>query len=687
MAFYVGIDVGGTFTDGVVADDTGRIQIFKVPSVPGQPSIGFMNCLVRAASSYGVSLEAFLAEVANLKYGTTIATNLLIEGKIAKTGLITTRGFQDTLIIQRIGREYLAIDLQVERPDPLTPRSLIEEITERVDATGKVITPLNMEDLTNSIERLSAKGVEAFAVCLLWSFKNPTHERIVREAILQKNPKSYVSISTDTAPLIGEYERTATTVMNASLGPPIASHLKGLNDQLKKEGLGVPLLLMQSTGGVTPAEDAFLKPITLVNSGPAGGVIAGKYIGELLGLKNIICIDMGGTSFDTSLVSEGYYSVSAKPRLFNYNVYVPIIDIRSIGAGGGSIAWVDAGRRLKVGPQSAGADPGPACYGKGGQDPTVTDANVVLGKINPDYFLGGEMQLETARAMEAIASKAAQPLGMDVVEAALGIRRVVDANMAGALRSITISKGYDPKDYTLLSFGGAGPVHAASLAEELNIETIVIPYMATVQSAFGVMTSDVVHTFLISNVMAVDNATAINECFSRIERQGLELLGKEGFLPENISILRQADMRYKGQVHEVTVPVPAGSLTVQDLNKLIASFEKKYEALYGRGTAFTEAGYEILGFRVDVAAANRAPPQDKLELKGADPNHALKTIRKVFFGKEKINTNIYSGNRLEPGNRIKGPAIIEYMGTTAEIPPGFKARIDGYLNLILKRRG
>lgn len=686
MAFYVGIDVGGTFTDGVVADDRGEVRIFKVPSVPREPALGFLNCLEKAAASFDLPLEKFLKDVQSLKYGTTIGTNLLIEGKTAKTGLITTKGFRDTLIIQRAGREYLGIDLQVERPPSLIPRSFIEEVTERVDKAGEVITPLDPGDVRKGIKRLAAKGVEAFAVCLLWSFKNSAHERAIRQAILKRNPQSYVSVSSEIAPLIGEYERTATTVMNASLGPPIARHLRGLTEKLSAKGLKAPLLLMQSTGGVTPAQDASLRPITLMNSGPAGGVIGSKYLGEMLGLKNLICVDMGGTSLDSSLITGGCYSASVEPRVFNHNLYVPMIDIYSIGAGGGSIARVDMARRLKVGPQSAGADPGPACYGKGGEEPTVTDADVVLGRINPQNFLGGEMPLDLNRAQAAIAGKVARPLGMDVLQAAWGICRVVDANMAGAIRSISIRKGYDPRNYALVAFGGAGPVHAASLAKEIGISTIVIPTMATAQSAFGIMSSDVVHTFSISDVMGADDAAALNKRFSGLEQQGLELLAREGFSRKDFSILRQAEMRYRGQVHEVTVTVPAKPLTDQDLKGLVASFERNYQSLYGRGTVFSEAGYEIVSFRVDVTGRTKKPLLAKLKHQGASPRQARKTVRKVVFDKESIATTVFDGNRLEPGNRIKGPAIVEYMGTTAVIPPDFTGNVDAYQNLLLERR-
>ena len=420
QGFLVGVDVGGTFTDAVVADDKGGLHIFKVPTVAENPAAGFMNCISKAASSFGLSLKAFLGHVDKLAYGTTVALNILIQAKGAKTGLITTKGFRDTLPIARVGREYLAPDLQVDRPPSLIPRSLIEEVSERVDYAGRAVTPLGMDSVEVAVQRLAGKGVEAIAVCLLWAFKNPSHERKIKKFIEDNYPTIHVSLSSEIAPIIGEYERTATVTMNAILGPPITAWLSELSSRLQASGLEVPLLIMQSTGGVAQTEEASLKPVTLLNSGPVGGVIASKCFSDLLGLPNLICVDMGGTSFDVGLISEGQYSASLVSRVLSHNIFVPMVDVHSIGAGGGSIAWLDMGARLKVGPQSAGAQPGPVCYGRGGVEPTVTDANVVLGRINPHYFLAGEMPLDLVSAQRVISERIALPLGMSTVAMTLG---------------------------------------------------------------------------------------------------------------------------------------------------------------------------------------------------------------------------------------------------------------------------
>lgn len=682
----MGIDVGGTFTDGVLSDDQGNFFIFKTPTVTGEPSVGFMNCLGRATDFLGISLIEFLQSLEKLAYGTTIATNILIEGKAAKTGLITTKGFRDTLPLMRTARDRMGVDLQCERFPSLTPRSLIEEVSERVDYAGDEVTPLSIEDVEATLEKLSAKGVEALAVCLLWSFKNSSHERKIGDIIKKKLPGIYFSLSCDIAPITGEYERTATTVMNASLGPPIKKHLDLLTGELEKKHLRTPLLIMQSTGGVVPAADAAMKPVTLVNSGPSGGLIASKYISQLLGEKNVICIDMGGTSFDASLITNGEYSASLVSRAVNQDIFVPMLDIYSIGAGGGSIAWLDMGKRLKVGPQSTGAFPGPVCYGKGGKEPAVTDADAVLGRINPEYFLGGEMSLEVDNAAQAIEEKLARPLGLSLVEAASGICRIVDANMSNAIRVITVEKGYDPREYVMIAFGGAGPVHCASLAKELGIKKVIISYLATAQSAFGIAASNIVHSLSQSDVIGPEKLEKINKHFSNLKKKGLALLNKEKINARDIEMLASVDIRYKMQSHEMTIPVPDKLLSADDMARLMETFEQRYEAIYGAGTAFRQAGFEIVTFRVDAVGKIKKPVLQKHYTAGENSSQALKGKRKVFFDNTFVMTDIYDGDRLKPGNIIKGPAIVEYKGTTAVIYPEQSGTVDNYLNLILSEK-
>ncbi len=682
--YYVGIDIGGTFTDGILINEQGTVYHFKTPSVPANPSEAFMRCLTKGAKLAGISLEELMHGIGKLAYGNTIATNALLEHKTAKTGLITTRGFQDTLAIARIGREYLGIDLQCQRPDPLVPRNRIEEITERIDSRGEVVIPLQEKELAEILAKYEASDIAAVAVCLLWSFKNSEHEERIGRALQEKFPGLYFSLSHEIAPMIGEYERTATTAINASLGPLLQSHLGTLSRELAEQGLTVPLLLMQATGGVVPTEDAILKPITLVNSGPAGGVIAGKYLSELLGLPNCICIDMGGTSLDVSLITQGQYSASLTARISDNNVMVPMLDIYCIGAGGGSIAWLDGGRRLKVGPQSTGSTPGPACYGRGGSEPAVTDADVVLGRIDPHYFLGGEIILHKDRAVQAIEDKIAGPLGLDLLVAAEGICRIVDANMADAVRTMTLRKGLDPRDFALIAFGGAGPVHAAAIAQELGLKTIVIPAMAAVQSAFGIVQSDITHSLTLGDTVEISDLEKINRHFAELESKGLELLKKDGISEENREMRRWVDMHYRGQVHEVTVPLPARPSTQQDIAAIIRAFETMYESIYGKGTAFSQAGYEVAIFRVDAVGKTKKPAALAVASAGPDSSHALKGQRQVFSQGKLTAINVYSGEKLTPGNVIHGPGIVEYVDTTAVINADMSATIDPYLNLILQ---
>ncbi len=681
--YYVGIDIGGTFTDGILIDGQGRVHHFKTPSVPSNPSEAFMQCLTKAARFLDISLENLLPRISKLSYGNTIATNALLEHKVAKTGLITTRGFRDVLAIARIGREYLGIDLQCQRPDPLVPRSRIEEITERVDSRGEVVTPLKEAEIGEMLDSFAAADISAIAVCLLWSFKNPEHERKIGRAIVERFPGMYFSLSHEVAPIIGEYERTATTVINASLGPLLKSHLGTLSEELEKGGLNVPLLLMQATGGVVPTADAALMPITMVNSGPAGGVIAGKYLSELLGMPNCICVDMGGTSLDVSLITEGQYSASLSARISDNNVVVPMLDIFCIGAGGGSIAWLDGGRRLKVGPQSAGSNPGPSCYGRGGTEPTVTDADVVLGRIDPQFFLGGEILLDKDKAASAIAEKIARPLGLDLLVAAEGICRIVDANMADAVRTMTLRQGYDPRDYALIAFGGAGPVHAAAIAQELGIKTIVIPSMAAVQSAFGIVQSDITHSLTLGDTVEIGDLDKITRHFTELEERGLDLLRKDGIREEQMEMRRWVDMHYRGQAHEVTVPLLARPSSREDIKGIIEAFERKYESIYGKGTAFSQAGYEIAVFRVDAVGKTKKPDTPACVPSGPDSSPALKGYRQLFFQGALTTVPVYSGEKLKTGNVVPGPCIVEYVDTTAIINANMRATMDPYRNLIL----
>ena len=685
MGFYVGVDVGGTFTDGVVVDDAGHVRVVKTPSVPGDPSRGFLECLRKAGAAEGLELRDFLARVEKLAYGTTLATNLIVEGKGARTGLITTRGFKDTLPIARIGREYLGIDLQVERPPALIPRRMIAEVTERVDSQGRVVTPLQLAEVEVALNALASDGFEALAIAFLWSFKNPAHEEAVASEVARLRPDVYLSLSSQVAPLAGEYERSATAVMNALLGPPLRGHLERLDQRLAGEGFGGALLLMQSTGGATPVADAALTPVTLINSGPAGGLLATSFLGRTLGLKNLIAVDMGGTTFDASLITEGQVPTRAQSRVAGHNIYVPMLEIQSIGAGGGSIAWIDAGSRLKVGPRSAGADPGPACYPDGGNEPTVTDADLLLGRLSPDRFVGGELLLSVDRAQAVMAARIARPLGMTVLEAARGIATIVDANMADALRRITLQKGHDPRDFTLVAFGGAGPTHAAALARDLGIRRIIVAPMATAQSAFGVVAADIGHSFWVSDVFDFADAGRVNRHLADLEARGHALLEREGIPAERRRMVRWAEVRYRGQAHQVMVPVPEGNLDRREVEEVRAAFEERYEGLYGRDSGYREAGVELVNLRVDAVGLTRQPALTAEPESPPDPSAAWRERRLVYLGGLDLEeADVYVGEALRSGHRLSGPAVVEYVATTVLIYSGQRASVDAYLNVIIE---
>ena len=466
MPRMIGIDTGGTFTDCVVLNEDGQFTFGKAPTTPSDFSSGTIDSLRVVASGLNMTLEELLKDTILFSYGTTVATNTIINRSGAKTGLITTRGFEDTILIMRaIGRiaglseEEIMYMARTYKPDPLVPKPLIKGVRERVDYKGKVVIPLNINEVERVVDELVQRGVEAIAVVLMWSQANPIHERAVGTLISHRYPEIYLSLSSDLVPLIGEYERTATTVINAYLGPVIHQYLSSLGEKLKSYGLRVPSLVMQSYGGSLPAEGTVKRPVGLLSSGPVAGVIGSRYLAELLGYQNIITTDVGGTSFDVGLIYNGVIEMEKRPTISQYSLLIPMVDVKSIGAAGGSMARVEpATGLLKVGPKSAGADPGPVCYDKGGTEPTTTDADLILGYLNPDYFLGGRIPLKKEKAYEAIKTKIADPLGMDVIDAAAGVYAITNSQMSDLIRSISVGRGYDPRTCVLFSYGGAGPL-------------------------------------------------------------------------------------------------------------------------------------------------------------------------------------------------------------------------------------
>jgi N-methylhydantoinase A len=694
--YRLGVDIGGTFTDAtLINEETGEIRVGKVPSTPQDPSHGFMEATHRILREADVSPD----EVGYVVHGTTVATNSIIEGKVARTGFVTTDGFRDLLEIQRQIRPSL-YDLQFEKPRPLTPRYLCFGVPERLDAQGNVLTPLDEGTVRDVAERLRQEDVESIAVCFLHAYINPSHEKRTGEILREILPDTIISLSSEVAPEFREYFRASTTVINASIRPVVGRYLQSIEARLRAEGLEAELLVMQSSGGVFTFAAASEKPVFMVESGPAAGVIAATYLGTTLEYPDVISFDMGGTTAKAGLIQNGTpritkdYEVGAAAqtgvgasRGAGYPIRTPVIDLVEIGAGGGSIAWVDSGGVLRVGPQSAGADPGPVCYGAGGTEPTITDANLVLGRLNPSFFLGGEIELEVETARRAIQEKCADPLSLDLVEAAHGIVEIANAAMVNALRLVSVQRGYDPRDFVLTAFGGAGPVHANRLAAEIDVPTTIIPMSPGTTSAMGLLVTDLKHdysTTLIQHVDQLDTA-AVEETYQELEAQGGTSLEREEVRPEDISFLRQVDMRYVGQSYELTVPLPAEQLDASKVDRVLEQFHIEHDRAYGY-SAPTEP-VEFVNLRLTAIGKIAKPRLRELEGNNTDIAAAQKATRSVYFAESDgyVECPIYDRYLLGPGSILTGPAIVEEIDSTTVIHPGYSAQVDRFGNLILTR--
>jgi N-methylhydantoinase A len=695
-SYLCGVDVGGTFTDAVVIDAAGQVTLAKSPSTPDDFSRGFFAALEKAAASLGHSLEVLLERALLLSHGTTVATNAVVERRGAKVGLLTTAGHGDAILIMRAyGRaaglsaaETLRFSA-TDKPQPLVPRSLIREIPERIDKRGEIVVALNEAAVVRAVNDLVAAGVEGIAVSLLWSFRNPVHEQRVRQLIEATAPDLFVTCSHELVPLLGEYERTVATVMNCYVGPLTTRYVERIASGAAHKGLAAPFLLMQCNGGLTPAAAATRAPLLLLQSGPCGGVVGAQALGHLLGHANIIATDMGGTTFDVGLVHAGSPLRTATTIVDQYEFYVPAIDVKSVGAGGGSIAWIDDSRgALCVGPMSAGAAPGPICYRRGGREPTVTDADVVLGYIDPNFFLGGNNALDRDAAHQAIAALGAR-LGLDVYQTAAGINRIADTHMADLIRRETIEKGLDPRDFALYSYGGAGPCHAGAYARELGVAQLVVPLTptASVFSAFGVASSDIVHVHQRNQLMAAPfNAAALRATLDALEREARAELHAEGFSDAHNRFSFTADLRHRLQVHVVEVVLDVALSNDVLADTLVERFTARYEALYGAGTAYSDAGIELVTVRCTAAASARKPALQKHEEGPSTPAQAARAASRDVYWTEigaLHETEVYRADALLPGNVVHGPAIIEPTTTTIVVRPHQSARLDGYGNIFI----
>ena len=682
MRYRLGVDVGGTFTDLVLYDvETNEIEMTKTPSTPANQAEGVTTGIGMLVDRLGIDA----GEIGFFIHGTTVATNTLLERKGASTALIVTAGFRDVLQIGRQDRPDL-YDWRIPRTEPLVPRHLRFEVKERVLYTGEVHTPLDLGDVDSVIQRLQETGVEAVAVCLLHSYANPEHEitvgRALREALLGVT----VSLSHEILPEFKEFERMSTTVINSYVSPVIGRYVTNLKRAIVDAGINSDLYIMQSNGGTMRAASAVERPVHTILSGPAAGVIGSVAIAKHAGQQNSISVDMGGTSFDVTLSYRGEVCQTRESEIERLPIKVPMVDIHTLGAGGGSIAWIDPGGALRVGPKSAGADPGPACYGRGGTEATVTDANLVLGRLNPKRFLGGRMELDVGRARTAIAERVAKPLGLGIEECAEGIIRVVNASMIKGIRVVSVAKGYDARDFCLVAFGGAGPVHSAELAEEMDIPRVLVPVAPGVTSALGLLMADLRHDFVRTVLLLGDGLTheELGARFTEMEGEALERMRQEGVEAGDVTLVRLSDIRYAGQGYELEVPVPAGTLDEAEMQALSDRFHEAHRQMYGYATR--DRPIEAVTLRVTALTTLPRPSLIPAELNGRqDPDAAREPDRDVYFRGRSVPTPIYHRPLLRPGDVVNGPAIIEQEDSTTVVWEGQTSTVDAYSNLLLER--
>jgi N-methylhydantoinase A len=685
MKYVIGIDTGGTFTDLICVDEKGASIIIKAPSTPEDPSVAIINGLQGMAAKIGRDLNGFLGDVTRICHGTTVTTNTVLTWTGAKVGMLCTKGFRDILGI-RFGIRETPYDYTIPAPKPLSPRYLRVPVEERIKWNGQVVTPLNEADVKKACEYLKAQGVDAVVVGFVWSFKNPTHERRAVEICKEELPGVYVCGSCDVQPEIREYWRMSTATLNAYVGPNLSKYLKNLVQTLNESGFKGQLLITQSNAGVIFPEIAIEQAVRTILSGPACSPAAAAYLASPLNLKDLITIDMGGTSFDVCLIKDGQPCTALETAVAGvYHLKLPLIDVHTIGAGGGSVAWLDPMRVLHVGPRSAGALPGPACYGKGGTEPTSTDADLLLGYLNPDYFLGGEMTINVELARKAVKEKIADPLGMDVIDAARAIRKIIDHGMSDAISQVSVERGEDPRKYMLVAAGGAGPVHVASLAKPLGIKQVLISRSSSIFCALGSIIADLRHDLVKSVVSKTSqvNAGALNGAFLDMQAEGDKYLDREGITAADRYYRKSIDMRYKGQFHEVELPISEARLSDEGIDHIVADFHKKHEELYAyRDVVETE----MINLRLAACGKVVTPARRTMKEKSADAAGFVKEKRDVYFEEKYgfVPTKIYDGDTMVAGNIVDGPAIIEQRTTTVVVPPDARLEVTEYGDYLMK---
>ncbi len=681
MSYRLGIDVGGTFTDFALIDEKkGTLEALKIPSTALDPSEAILTGIKKLLKRFAIKPH----EISYLGHGTTVATNTVIENKGAKTELITTKGFRDLLEIARQKRPSL-YDYFADKPPELVPRNFRKEVTERINARGEVITPLNIQEIQTIIKDLKKSGVEAVAICLLHSYLYPEHERMCAEMIRAVFPHAFICTSHEVLPEFREYERMSTTTINASLGPVINRYIQRFAEKIKTTGIRVKPYITQSSGGILSTETARNLPVRTVFSGPSAGVAGACDMCSKIGINNFITFDMGGTSCDVSLVNNNKPLLSTEKTVGGHPVKTPMIDIHTIGAGGGSIAWIDEGGMLKVGPRSAGASPGPVAYGLGGTEVTVTDANLVLQRLNPQYFLGGDMKIDSRAAYHAIAEKISSPLKMNVIKGAEGIIKIVNANMERAIRVVSVERGFDPRDFILVSFGGAGPLHSGEISRNLGMKKVLIPRTPGNFTAWGLLIADMnmdfVHTHLVNT--SDSHLTDFNRIFAELERQAVHWLDNENIQPDAREIFRFLDMRYVGQNYELPVNVPSGAIDKASLKYITEEFFHAHELHYGYCIADHPVQAVTFRLRAVGQVSKNIHHQASSRRRRSSPLEPFDE-RKVFFSERGfLQCPVFHREMLIPRDHFSGPGVVEQFDSTILLLPEQEATVDDEENIVI----
>ena len=698
MSYVVATDVGGTCTDTVIVEDGRSVFIGKALSTPPDFADGVIASIRSAAAAMQVSLEDIFRQTSLFVHGSTVVDNTLLERKGARTGLITTAGFEDTLLVTRgaygrwsgLSEEGLKHPVATDRPAPLVPFGLIRGVTERVDYKGAIVRELDEAEVAEAVSYLvDEQQVESVAVALLWSFANPVHEQRIRAIVNAHSPATHVSISSEIAPVPGEYERTSTTVINAYAGQVVSRYLNNLQNLLTQHNYRGPVLVMQGYGGLLPAEQAAGRAVHMLECGPVAGVIGSKFLGDGMGDGNIIAADMGGTTFKVGIIQDGEIEYAREPLIDRFHYSVPKIDVASIGAGGGSLISLEQDTAAPlVGPQSAGAVPGPICYGLGGTQPTLTDVLLLLGYIDPRRFLNGAMTLDPENADRLFREQVAEPLGLSVEQAAIGIFRVANAQVTDLIHKITVEQGLDPRDFVLHAFGGSCPMLASTFALELGVQRVIVPYTASVNCAFGLANTDVMHDYSTTRTLSAPcPADEINAIYEPMISAAQQTLEQEGFSEDKMRFRQSVGFRYAMQVHEIITPVRAATpLDKAGLEQLVNDFETLYESRYGKGSAYRDAGIEMTRFRLSASGMIDRPEFAARPPADASPDAARTGRRRIFVnGRDNLTeAGIYDFEKLLSGNIIAGPAVVHTPITTIVIQDGQHGLMDGYRNIVIE---